>query len=349
MPITRSGNKRTTSSKQGRSSRTTPVKRPPIKKASVKKASVKKLPPTKKPKTQGGCDPSCDCEAPPASKPLNAKLLAVTRPPVSATGQQQSGTEKMVFVTKPTGLGKIMDDAVQLAVWQRASAPNFVTALADPSIRPSALPEFEGVVTPKDAAQTMKKHLLSQKKRALTDGEVDELVGDISQLVSIFAKLVQSKTVSVRLEVLADDGCQFWHQDCVPFRLVTTYRGPCTEWVHPDFSNVTLRRRQFGSKHAQSLSHHDVALFKGRGETFLGDALLNHPGIVHRSPRIEGSGVYRVVLVLDMPFDTWLSDPQGMEDDISDDGSSSSTENKKSTKKPPLRNKQGKKRKRADS
>ena len=91
------------------------------------------------------------------------------------------------------------------------------------------------------------------------------------------------------------------HQDSVAFRLLATYRGPCTEWVHPDASNATLRHKQADSKEAQSLCHHDVALFKGRGETTLGDALLNQPGIVHRSPVIQGTGVYRVVLTLDIP------------------------------------------------
>ena len=71
--------------------------------------------------------------------------------------------------------------------------------------------------------------------------------------------------------------------------------------MHPDASKATLRRRKKDSKDAHSLCHHDVALFKGRGETYLGDALLNQPGIVHRSPHIEGSGIHRVVLVLDIP------------------------------------------------
>ena len=117
----------------------------------------------------------------------------------------------------------------------------------------------------------------------------------------VFAKLTKSKSVLVRLECLDDNGCQFWHQDSVQFRLLTTYRGPCTEWVHPDVSKATLKRKSADSKEAQSLCHHDVALFKGRGETFHGDGLLNHPGIVHRSPKMSGSGVHRVVLVLDIP------------------------------------------------
>ena len=140
-----------------------------------------------------------------------------------------------------------------------------------------------------------------QEKLALTGEDVDELVRDVDQLVRVFAKLTKSKDVFVKLERLDDNGCAFWHQDSVSFRLIATYRGPCTEWVHPDASKKTLLRKKADSDEAQSLCHHDVALFKGRGKTHHGDALLNQPGIVHRSPHISGSGVHRVVLVLDIP------------------------------------------------
>jgi hypothetical protein len=244
-------------------------------------------------------------EQPPHESTL-AKLLAVSHP-LTGDSQRQPTTEQVVFVGQPAGLEQIKLDAVQLAIWRRAKAPDFVKSLSDPSIAAAGLPNFYCEVTLDAVAQNMKEKLLSQKKRALTDNSIDELVTDVAQLVHIFAKISKSKTVIVRLEVLDDDGCAFWHQDCVPFRLVATYRGPCTEWVHPDFSKATLRRRQFDSKHSQTLSHHDVALFKGRGETPEESSLLGHPGIVHRSPRINGSGVHRVVLVLDIPA-TWHSE-----------------------------------------
>jgi len=60
------------------------------------------------------------------------------------------------------------------------------------------------------------------------------------------------------------------------------------------------------SEHAQLLSHCDVALFKGKGE--LDDAEeMRHdlPGIVHRSPRREGSGISSLVLVIDIPQEGW--------------------------------------------
>ena len=248
-------------------------------------------------------EPSCSCESAgcgSTDKSVNAELLAVTRPSL-AECQQQSATDQIVFVKQPANLKRINRDTVQLAVWRRATVPEFVTALADPSIAAAGLPTFMGTMKPDAVAQKMKKRLLSQKQRALTDDGIDELVNDVDQLVRIFAKISNSKTVFVKLEVFDDDGCVFWHQDSVPFRLIATYRGPCTEWVHPDFSQATLRRRRFDSNHAQSLSHHDVALFKGRGESPEESTLLGHPGIVHRSPRISGSGIHRVVLTLNNP------------------------------------------------
>lgn len=226
---------------------------------------------------------------------VDAKLLAVTAPPLAPIT-----ADSIMIVDKPAALARIRDDNVQLAVWRRACIPKFIATLSDPAIAPSDLPNFEMVVAPSGASAAVRRKLRSQDGLALTDGDVDELAGEVDQLVRVFAKLTKSKDVFVKLERLDDNGCSFWHQDSVSFRLVATYRGPCTEWVPPDASNKTLRRKRLDSEEAQSLCHHDVALFKGRGASDP-DALLGCPGIVHRSPRIAGSGVHRVVLVLDIP------------------------------------------------
>jgi hypothetical protein len=247
--------------------------------------------------TEATCETGCSCEPkPPKRGRVNAELLAVTSP-----RSVEPTTPQILFTPRAAELSHVKHDNVQLAVWRRLSAPQFVHSLSDPALPAASLPAFAGKIRALDGAQTILKALKRQKKRALSDTEVLELVADVGRLLKIFAKITKSKEVFVRLECKDDNGCVYWHQDCVPFRLVTTYRGPCTEWVHPELSDKTLRRKQADSKHAMSLTHHDVALFKGRGETEFGDALLGHPGIVHRSPRIEGSGVYRVVLVLDIP------------------------------------------------
>ena len=199
-----------------------------------------------------------------------------------------------------------------------------------PSFSAAGLPSFKGVVTPSDAARILSQALRAQEGRrqdalgasgALDAGQLDALVEDVARLVGLFAKVSGEEHVFVRLEALEDNGCVFWHQDCVDFRLCATYRGPCTEFVAPEWSKAVLRRRQADSKHAQSLMHTDVALFKGRGEDHDATKLLDHPGIVHRSPRIEAAGICRSVLVLDIPQPWMMQDEDDSHDeDDEEDG-----------------------------
>ena len=230
---------------------------------------------------------------------------------------------------RSTGLTRIKRDVVQLAVWRRPEIPPFVRALSDPSFGAADLPSFKGVVTPSDAARTLSQALRAQEGRrrdalgasgALDAGQLDALVEDVARLVGLFAKVSGEEYVFVRLEALEDNGCVFWHQDCVDFRLCATYRGPCTEFVAPEWSKAVLRRRQADSKHAQSLMHTDVALFKGRGEDHDATKLLDHPGIVHRSPRIEAAGICRSVLVLDIPQPWMMQDEDSHDEDDEEDG-----------------------------
>ena len=239
----------------------------------------------------------------------------------------------------------------------------------------------------------------------LSRSELQELIADVHRLVTIFHSIVARKEpedkknndnykndndnddddddddddkeeeeeeeeevgVHVRLERLDNNGCQFWHQDTVPLRLVATYRGPCTEYVDPKHKDETLNHRTEDSPHARSLTHYDVALFKGRmfdddeddvdvdiddvddvyvdkgdkevvlddvgdvdvdkgdKEVDLDEDIDDHvvdltsPGIVHRSPKIEGSDVVRLVLVLDIPADFHNNNSSDDDDDDGDD------------------------------
>ena len=279
--------------------------------------------------TDEGCT-GCDGDQAPVDPAAAARLLAV-KIPKSGAAIPCAESESVLFVDRSTGLTRIKRDVVQLAVWRRPEIPPFVRALSDPSFSAADLPSFKGVVTPSDAARILSQALRAQEGRrrdalgasgALDAGQLEALVEDVARLVGLFAKATGEEYVFVRLEALEDNGCVFWHQDCVDFRLCATYRGPCTEFVAPEWSKAVLRRRQADSKHAQSLMHTDVALFKGRGEDHDATKLLDHPGIVHRSPRIEAAGICRSVLVLDIP-QPWMmqddEDSHGEEDDSHDE------------------------------
>ena len=159
---------------------------------------------------------------------------------------------------------------------------------------------------------------IRSRPSVLTEDETDELVEHIDKIVQVFTDIASESGfiegsediipyVHVKLQVMTTDGCQYWHQDCVPFRLLSTIKGPCTEYVLPEFSRETLEKREYDSKHAQRMNIGDVAIFKGRGDS---DAtqIYNQPGIVHRSPRLDGTGLNRLLLVVDIPQEGWHFD-----------------------------------------
>ena len=233
----------------------------------------------------------------------------------SDTIEEDKG-KQIVFVNEISHLAMIQKDVVQLVVFRQSQdkVPTYAsTLLLDHSIQASSLPSFEGVVTKETVNQTIQdvfypRYKLRSRQFIIDDDIIKKgLIDDIDQLVHIFADISQSESVFVKLEVVKDNACAFWHQDCVEFRLVKTYLGPCTEWVPPAHSKATLRQRQYNTKYSQSFFPGDVALFKGRGDAAdSDDEFFNHPGIVHRSPRIEeGSGIFRFVLVLDVPQEGW--------------------------------------------
>ncbi|APR52545.1 DUF1826 domain-containing protein [Sphingomonas koreensis] len=106
---------------------------------------------------------------------------------------------------------------------------------------------------------------------------------DIVAHATRFARIAQATRLTVRLEIVESDACRRFHADYVSYRLLTTYRGPGTEWIRagqPD----SVERMRAG----------DVAIFKGR-------LRVEEPTILHRSPPIEGSGEQRLLLVIDPP------------------------------------------------
>lgn len=125
----------------------------------------------------------------------------------------------------------------------------------------------------------------------------EALVADIARLVTCFAEVARSHSVRLRLDLVTEDGCRRWHRDCVPLRLVCTYRGPGTQWVPPAWGDAVIAQPDADASQALAFDTGDVALFKGCGWP----GQTHDGGIVHRSPRIAGTGLTRLVLVLDMP------------------------------------------------
>lgn len=169
--------------------------------------------------------------------------------------------------------------------------PGAVTAALD-ALPSDALPElrYEGSVA----------GLRPELRRAVT-GRIPAprwlanwLVDDVVEKAELMAELTSAPALRVRLDVIDDDRCRKFHVDDVRLRLLTTYRGPGTQWVSPQVAARLAPGALPPDDAIRNLPRGHVALMRGgKGGT------AARPGILHRSPPIAGSGVVRLFLAID--------------------------------------------------
>jgi hypothetical protein len=109
----------------------------------------------------------------------------------------------------------------------------------------------------------------------------------IADLAARFAALMNTRQVSVRVEAVDGNACTRMHADYTDVRLILTLAGPGTEHLAGD--NPTAPVQQLATGH--------IGLFKGH--QYPGAAAGRHSPCLHRSPQIAGSGLRRLVLVID--------------------------------------------------
>ena len=83
----------------------------------------------------------------------------------------------------------------------------------------------------------------------------------------------------------------------MPFRLITTYIGPGTEYVDPADAGRALDDQRDYTGPLNRVPAFGVAVFKGSSGP-------SGMGVVHRSPPIAGTGLHRLVLCVNAPSST---------------------------------------------
>ncbi|MGE7965054.1 DUF1826 domain-containing protein [Pseudomonas sp. NPDC089918] len=197
----------------------------------------------------------------------------------------------------PKALTGILDDGINLALWQRqlpahiADFGRLLLSLNEP------LAESLSLEMPGDDAEPNLHGLAS----GFSDLEGYEgFIADVSWLVSAFACLLGAQRIGLRLRVLDTAMCPRFHVDHVPVRLITTYAGIGSQWL----KEGAMDRQQLGKPEAeppdesliQQITSGEVALLKG--EKWHGNEGF---GLIHRSPQ-PAPGERRLILTLD-----WLS------------------------------------------
>lgn len=192
---------------------------------------------------------------------------------------KRRGSARQTVGESPQGLTEVLQDGVNLAVWQRqlpvhvADFAQVLLSLGQPLAESLTLE-----LQPDDDAPAL---------RGLAEAYADlqgyeGFICDVRWLVGAYACLLDARRVGLRLRALEGAMCPRFHVDHVPARLICTYAGPGSEWLTaPDAVQV------------EQLSTGDVAVLKG--ERWLGN---EGQGLVHRSPAVP-AGQRRLMLTLD--------------------------------------------------
>ncbi|TKK35826.1 DUF1826 domain-containing protein [Pseudomonas sp. CFBP13528] len=195
----------------------------------------------------------------------------------------------------PLALSGILEDGVNLALWQRqlplhiAQFGALLVALDEPLAEALVIELSDDDTVPN----------LQGLASGCRDLEgYDGFIADVSWLVGAFACLLGARRIGVRLRLLDKAMCPRFHVDHVPVRLITTYAGVGSQWLR---EGVMDRRRlsQPDAEPTERIEHihcGEVALLKGT--KWHGN---EHHGLIHRSPALKANE-RRLILTLD-----WLA------------------------------------------
>jgi len=180
-----------------------------------------------------------------------------------------------------------------MAIWAREAPSPLKNWLG--LVSRAWLPHGRVLIAP-DEAEAALKVMLSDAGASVRAG-AQPFIDDASGVVLHFAEIAGSDLVDVRLEAVTHDGCWKFHRDCVPFRLITTYIGPGTEYVDPADAGRALDDQRDYAGPLNRVPAYGVAVFKGSSGP-------SGMGVVHRSPPIAGRGLHRLVLCVNAPSST---------------------------------------------
>ncbi|MBO9448119.1 DUF1826 domain-containing protein [Ruegeria sp. R14_0] len=182
----------------------------------------------------------------------------------------------------PEGLSSIHNPGCAAAIWRRDPLPSFQSWID--SLDPQQLPKARVILRPEAVRNAVVE--LCEASGTPSGPERDRLVDDVAALATVFADLMQSKWLRLRLDVVVTNACRRFHIDAVTSRLVCTYRGTGT---------------QYGISTDGSDPNRVFTVPTGSPVVLRGTLWPENPksGLLHRSPPIEGTGETRLLLVLD--------------------------------------------------
>lgn len=176
-----------------------------------------------------------------------------------------------------------------LAVWTRkpnADIVNFLKCFEHEELHISkALP-----------AHDVKPYMLGAMRRFEDEPGKTAWIEDIADVSNFFAHIANANKLHLHLETIRTDQCRKFHRDFYPLRLLCTYLGKGTEYLENGNANREGKTNEEivrDWRKVRRLNAFDVAILKGEHGENIGNA------IIHRSPPIEATGEFRILLRID--------------------------------------------------
>ncbi|MEM6618154.1 MAG: DUF1826 domain-containing protein [Pseudomonadota bacterium] len=192
------------------------------------------------------------------------------------------------------GLAAIKNPGSSAVIWKRKALPRFQNWID--AVAPAKLPRGRVIVPPAMVRQAVTK--LASRAGLDSCQERAMLTDDIVNLAAVFARIMDTPYLRLRLDVIKNNACRKFHIDAVTARLICTYRGHATQYGNGAMGEDPDRIHEVPAGSPMIL----------RGTTWPSEA---KPGLLHRSPPIEGTGETRLVLVLDPISDIEADGPDG--------------------------------------
>lgn len=228
------------------------------------------------------------------------RVIGADSSAVKSNEAPSPGPAKSRFASRsddPAVLADIYRENINIAIWQRELSHELQDA-ADSFVTSNGSFTSAMSVSPESALSSVTESLGTSPPCALSQS--------IAELVEMFCCLLGLDRAGLRLSVLSSAMCPKFHVDRVPCRLVTTYSGAGTEWLH--HSAVDRSKLGVGSggrpdresglmkspDDIERLNGGDVALLKG--ELWHGN---EDAGLVHRSPAVA-TGEARLLVTIDV-------------------------------------------------
>lgn len=215
------------------------------------------------------------------SHPLQAAPALESTEACAERGIAASAADPMV-------LFEALRPAINLAIWHRGLPGEITGGIA------SLMQHAPFCI----AAEAPPEQAVDKIAAALPGPAPISLLADIQQLAVIFAALIRQESIGVRLEAITGRGCHRWHADAVGLRLLTTYRGPGTEWLALAGGRDTARDLAEAARPAVKAAIPTGAVAILKGEAHPGNAGW---GCIHRSPPAGTGAKARLLLCLDEP------------------------------------------------